>query len=655
MKYLLILLTFLTLLSMTASASRGITVDYKASEASNAAVAGSMQLYTNSYALIIGIDDYSNGWPRLSNGVSDARKVAAALEGKGFEVTLKANLDGDQLEDAFEDFFIDKGDDPESRLFVWYAGHGHTVDGEGYLIPTDGVMEADSRNFRRKSLSLRRFSDYVRLAQSKHVYTVFDSCFAGTIFNVARSAPPPAITRVTSEPVRQFLSSGDAGQTVSDDGTFANLFVEALNGERRADLNMDGYLTADEMGSFLTTSISNYTQNKQIPRHGKLSDPKFDKGDFVFLASLTTPASLQEVQQMVRPAAPKSVEFSLGNITQELVQKAQLEQQWADQLESMQRAYQQVKSVEDDTRADSAIKIRAWQQFATAFTEDNPYSSEDNSLRTEASQRIQALQQAARREQQQATQLASLASTSGGALSSSGKACDVCPEMLLIPADSFRMGDLSGSGHKDEKPVRRVDIKAFALGKTEVTFFEYDAFARATNTALPADQGWGRGSRPVTNVSWDDAKAYISWLSKKAGQSYRLPTEAEWEYAARAGTTTKYPWGNDVGRNNANCDGCGSQWDDKSTAPASSFSANAFGLHDMHGNVHEWIEDCYKDSYSGASSTGAAHQHSACSLRVLRGGSWNNRASLLRSAFRSRNHPSRRYSNNGFRVAQDLK
>jgi formylglycine-generating enzyme required for sulfatase activity len=650
MKYLLILLT---LLSMTASASRGITIDYKASEASNAVVAGSMQLYTNSYALIIGIDDYSNGWPRLSNGVSDARKVAAALEGKGFDVTLKANLDGDQLEDAFEDFFIDKGDDPESRLFVWYAGHGHTVDGEGYLIPTDGVMEADSRNFRRKSLSLRRFSDYVRLAQSKHVYTVFDSCFAGTIFNVARSAPPPAITRVTSEPVRQFLSSGDAGQTVSDDGTFANLFVEALNGERRADLNRDGYLTAEEMGSFLTTSISNYTQNKQIPRHGKLSDPKFDKGDFVFLASLTTPTSIAEA---VAATSPAESSFSMADIIRQVNAQKQASQDWANKLQDMKNAQQQVKALDADRAVETSLRISAWQRFQQAFTEDNPYSMDDNTMLSEASQRIQALQQAARREQQQATQLASLASTSGGALSSSGKACDVCPEMVLIPAGSFRMGDLGGGGDGDEKPVHRADIKAFALGKTEVTFFEYDAFARATNTALPADKkGWGRGSRPVINVSWDDAKAYISWLSKKAGQSYRLPTEAEWEYAARAGTTTKYPWGDDVGRNNANCDGCGSQWDDKSTAPAGSFSANAFGLHDMHGNVHEWIEDCYKDSYSGASSTGVAHQNSACSLRVLRGGSWGYGASYLRSAYRYWYHPSWRSHNFGFRVAQDLK
>ncbi|MEX2326708.1 MAG: caspase family protein, partial [Pseudomonadales bacterium] len=292
------------------AADRGVRVQYRASEAANAPIAGEMQLYSRSYALVVGIDHYANGWPRLSNAVADARKVAGALDERGFDVTLKTNLDSNELGQAFEDFFIDHGADPDARLFVWYAGHGDTVNGEGYLIPADGVLAADRSNFLRKSVSLREFGRYVRLATSKHVYTVFDSCFAGTIFNVARSAPPPAITRVTSQPVRQFLSSGDAGQTVSDDGTFANLFVEALKGERRADLNADGYVTAEEMGSFLTASISNYTNNKQVPRFGKLQDPSYDKGDFVFLASLTN------TMPVITGSTPGATDFNLGDIAE---------------------------------------------------------------------------------------------------------------------------------------------------------------------------------------------------------------------------------------------------------------------------------------------------------------------------------------------------
>lgn len=292
--------------SSSLAANRGLSVKYKDNESADAVVAGEVQLYTASHALVIGIDDYRNGWPRLSNAVSDAQKIADSLRGNGFEVTLRTNLTGSDLELAFEDFFIDKGANPDARLLVWFAGHGHTVDGEGYLIPADGVPESDRRNFLRRSISLRDFGKYSRLAEAKHVYTIFDSCFAGTIFNVARSAPPPAITRVTIEPVRQFLTSGDAGQQVSDDGTFASLFVEALEGRRRADLNADGYLTGEELGGFLTNQISNFTNNAQVPRYGKLRDPRFNRGDFVFEVGaanlpVTQPAQLSNPASSYNP------------------------------------------------------------------------------------------------------------------------------------------------------------------------------------------------------------------------------------------------------------------------------------------------------------------------------------------------------------------
>ena len=268
-----------------AAKSRGVTLKLRASEARDAPVEAEVELYSESYALVIGIDDYTAGWPRLGQAVKDARNVAKALEDQGFEVTLKTNLEASSLENAFKDFFIEKGRDRDARLFVWYAGHGQTVGREGFLIPSDGALATDEVRFLRTALSLRRFGEFVRLARSKHVFTVFDSCFAGTIFNVARAAPPPQITRVTTEPVRQFLTSGDAGQTVSDDGTFAKLFIEALRGERRADSNGDGYLTASELGSFLDAKMSNYTRNRQTPRYGKLRSPEFDKGDFVFALS----------------------------------------------------------------------------------------------------------------------------------------------------------------------------------------------------------------------------------------------------------------------------------------------------------------------------------------------------------------------------------
>ena len=225
----------------------------------------------------------------------------------------------------------------------------------------------------------------------------------------------------------------------------------------------------------------------------------------------------------------------------------------------------------------------------------------------------------------------------------------------MIPAGRFRMGCVSGRDCNDrEKPVHEVTMASFALSKYEVTFEEYDRFTAATGRERAYDRGWGRGRRPVINVSWTDAVAYVGWLSAQTGESYRLPTEAEWEYAARAGSTTAYSWGNEIGHNRANCYGCGSQWDFEKTAPVGSFSANAWGLHDMHGNVWEWVQDCWNNSYQGAPRDGSEWENGDCSRRVMRGGSWSSLHVNLCAAYRIKITTGRRYINNGFRVARTL-
>jgi formylglycine-generating enzyme required for sulfatase activity len=231
------------------------------------------------------------------------------------------------------------------------------------------------------------------------------------------------------------------------------------------------------------------------------------------------------------------------------------------------------------------------------------------------------------------------------------------PEMFSIPRGEFRMGDIQGSGSADERPVHSVRIsRPFAMGRYEVTFDEYNVFARATGREQPADEGWGRDRRPVISVSWEDAVAYAEWLSKQTGKRYRLPTEAEWEYAARAGTETAYWWGDEIGKNRANCNSCGSQWDNRQTAPVGSFASNPWGLHDTAGNVHEWVQDCWHGNYNGAPEDGskAWEEGGDCSLRVVRGGSWYDRPWYVRSAFRNWFEPDDRGYYLGFRLAQDV-
>ncbi len=239
------------------------------------------------------------------------------------------------------------------------------------------------------------------------------------------------------------------------------------------------------------------------------------------------------------------------------------------------------------------------------------------------------------------------------------KDCEHCPEMVVVPPGNFRMGDLNGVGYFSEKLIRTVRIDyAFAIGKFEVTFDQLAACVsdRGCNGYRPDDLGRVRGDRPVVHVSWQDAKTYVRWLSAKTAKTYRLLSEAEWEYAARARSRTMFPWGNSIGSGYANCDGCGSLWDDDLTAPVGSFAPNAFGLHDMHGNVYEWVEDCWHSNYLGAPSDGSAWTSGGvCQVRILRGGSYDDTPFLVRSANRDGNLASDRYNlYSGIRVARTL-
>ena len=221
------------------------------------------------------------------------------------------------------------------------------------------------------------------------------------------------------------------------------------------------------------------------------------------------------------------------------------------------------------------------------------------------------------------------------------------PEMVLLPAGQFRMGTFQERGN--EQPVHWVSIKSVAMGRYEVTFAEYDYFADKTGRKKPSDEGWGRDNRPVINVSWEDATAYATWLTQQTGQTYRLPTEAEWEYAARAGTMTQYWWGNEIGSNLAHCKGCSNQWEQK-TALVGSFDANPFGLHDMGGNVREWTCSEYEEKYNGKEQH--CHSSKQSSYRVERGGSWLNNPWSVRVTARIGNTPTGRYTNVGFRLVK---
>ncbi len=251
------------------------------------------------------------------------------------------------------------------------------------------------------------------------------------------------------------------------------------------------------------------------------------------------------------------------------------------------------------------------------------------------------------------------------------------PEMVVIPAGTFRMGDIQGGGWDDEKPVHQVSVARFAMGKYEVTVGEFVHFLNTVKRRGPEGEPWfetkaedsdshiigstgnfqieaGYENHPVNEVSWYGATAYLDWLSEQTGKRYRLPTEAEWEYAARAGTETKYWWGNEIGTNLANCYSSGSEWSGKQTAPVGSFQANPFGLYDTVGNLWEWCADPWHDNYQGAPTDGRICNGNVTGSRLLRGGSFIDDPGGCRAAYRGRGSSDfhRRYR--GFRGCADV-
>jgi formylglycine-generating enzyme required for sulfatase activity len=251
--------------------------------------------------------------------------------------------------------------------------------------------------------------------------------------------------------------------------------------------------------------------------------------------------------------------------------------------------------------------------------------------------------------------------------------CELCPEMLPIETGEFVMGQqprrrerlLAWAGLSDE-PRRVVAIEQpYAIGRTEVTFAQWDACVADGGCGgySPSDHGWGRGARPVIEVSWDDAQSYLRWLSAKTGRSYRLPSEAEWEYAARAGTRTPYPWGRRPSYNQANfggeecppCEGETAGEDDwMHTAPVASFPPNRFGVYDTSGNVYEWVEDCLTWPEPDDVASAKAVRVDGCASHVMRGGGWHSDPRRVSTFYRAYNPPNHRGDRIGFRVARAL-
>ncbi len=253
-------------------------------------------LYENSYALVIGVSDYTNGWPDLPGVQNEVVPIRTALEKHGFDVTVVENPDSDALQKAYKDFINKHGRNPDDRLLLYFSGHGHTLKkgygGDmGYIVPADAPNpNRDLNGFQAKAMSMQMIEVYARDIDSKHALFLFDSCFSGSLFAITKPVPEN-ISYKTAKPVRLFITAGDADETVPDPSIFCEQFLAALNGE--ADTDADGYMTGMELGEFLQKQVINYSRGSQHPQCGKIRDTNLDKGDFVFMLPKPKPPPVQ--------------------------------------------------------------------------------------------------------------------------------------------------------------------------------------------------------------------------------------------------------------------------------------------------------------------------------------------------------------------------
>lgn len=533
-------------------------------------------------ALVIGNGAYKDS--PLANPVNDATDVAKALSQFGFKVILKRNASTREMRQAIREFGAELRR-AQVGLF-YFAGHGVQLRGENYLIPvgTDIQSEAEAEDLAiNAGLAQRTMEE----AQVKVSIVILDACrnnpFARSFRSSARGLAQ--MNAATGSVIAFSTAPGSvAADGTGRNGTYTKHLLASLKQPDTDILKVFQRTRAGVVGE---------TGGKQTPWESTSL-----VGDFYFAAA---PGALTTL------AAPASPARELDAAALELAL-------W--------------ESVKGSSSADEL----------NAYLEQYPKGSFAGVARA----RLKALAAAPTPTSVPAPQvaLAAPASVAPPATLRPGTSfrdCDMCPEMVAIAAGSFLMGSPSLEGPQHQVTISR----SFAAGKYEVTFDEWDACVREAGCSHnPNDSGWGRGRRPVIGVSWDDAKQYVAWLSRKTGKTYRLLTEAEWEYVARAGTTTAFSFGNSISPQQANYDGSVSYSGGPTgtkhgkTVPVGSYAPNAFGLHDLHGNVWEWVEDCWNSSYAGAPSDGSAWTTGSCTQRVLRGGSWFSNGRNLRSAFR---------------------
>ena len=617
-------------------------------------------------ALVIGNSNYAHV-PVLPNPRNDASDIGAALERLGFAVTRLENADRNSLWQGLQEF--KRAASVSKVAAVFYAGHGIEVDQRNFLVPVDARLASDQDvEFETVPLDLvMRALD----GASELRLVILDACrdnpFAA---KMQRSGATRSIGRGLArlEPSEQTLVaySAEAGTVASDGDGRNSPYTEAL----LRHIEEPG-LELDLMFRHVRDSVLSSTGGSQRPfTYGSLSS----QGTYLTgrPAVESTVVSGQSGSSGGVPTEPNSGSFELAF--------------WDSIKNSKDPADFQAYLTQFPSGTFTALARNNIERLKSATEEQKVPDRTQVAAITQAS--IESLLELSRSERRKVQEGLAVAGFDPGAADGlfgqrtrvaigrwqlSGGAdktgyldaksarvlialaaefvpvrspgdvfrdCKSCPQMVVVPAGDYMMGSPSSEqGRSDnESPRHRVTIsKPFAVGKYEVTFSQWDAcVAEGGCSHRPSDKSWGRSERPVIYVSWNDTKEYVKWLIGKTGNQYRLLSESEWEYVARAGTTGPFHFGGTISSNQANYNGeyvYGSgrkgMYRGK-TVSVGSFPSNGYGLHDVHGNVWEWVEDCWHDSYAGAPTDGRAWTTGGyCGHRVLRGGSWTSEAEGL--------------------------
>jgi formylglycine-generating enzyme required for sulfatase activity len=560
--------------------------------------------------LVIGNGGYAT--VPVAGATAEARAVAEALRAGGFDVVMAEDASGPALQDAIAAFAARLG--RGAQAVVFYAGHAVQQRGRNFLVPVDPRLRS-AAEVARAAVDLDLLLDALIVARPQSAIVVLDAS-RDNPWQEAIGGPARGLLAVDRMEAIGVMFTAAPGRTVADRGNPAvDEWVKAI---RTPGLDMQAALARTRDAVSRQTRRAQQIWTSSEPPPGLVVTP------------LARPAQIAEANRAVIPLPPP---------------ESPAARQDAYEL----AFWESIRSSENPAEYRAYLNAYPEGRFAPlARTREQQFAARQNGAAPPVATAPQPTPPVASLREPPRTPTPPPAAPAARTV----RDCDDCPELIAIRPGSFEMG--ANELYEFEKPVHTVTIRTgFHMGVREVTFDEWDACVDQGGCShRPNDRGLGRGKRPVTDIHWNDANAYLAWLSARTGKRYRLPSEAEWEYAARGGTTTTYPWGATLVKERANCVGC-NEPTRRQAVETGQFPANGFGLYDMAGNAAEWVADCWSDSYRATPRDGSAFTAPGCRERVLRGGSFNNDPRYLRSAARFKYEADVRFFTNGFRVVRE--